>query len=302
MNDSLPWILLGSLLWGAALGTLAEMLLAIATQPRRVDPELGRFEEARRARLRAKSWTYRVFEPWVDELAAATGAGPDARQRRVAGYLAGSGDAAPWKPAEFCAVALIESGVAAAVAALFGGILGGKMLAFVFALPTFFLYRSSYLAALKKQYQRRAKAIKRALAGAVDLLALMMEVGGGFQEGLTTVARRMAGSPLGEELQRVLNDIGAGRPQKEALRDMAERVADDDVSELVFAVVQGQELGTPLAAIFRNQADQMRQKRSLWAERAAAEAQVTIVFPAMVIMLACLIIVAAPFILVALHR
>ena len=43
----------------------------------------------------------------------------------------------------------------------------------------------------------------------------------------------------------------------------------------------------------------MRLKRSQWAEKAAGTAQVNIVLPGMVIMIACLIIIGAPFILEA---
>jgi tight adherence protein C len=138
------------------------------------------------------------------------------------------------------------------------------------------------------------------LAGAIDLLTLMIEVGGNFQESLQMVAERLQTTPLGSELNKIISDTAAGTPRREALRGFAERVDDDDARELVFAIVQGEELGTPLAAILRRQANQMRQKRSQWAEKAAEEAQVNIVFPAMVIMVACLIIVAAPFIINAL--
>jgi len=41
----------------------------------------------------------------------------------------------------------------------------------------------------------------------------------------------------------------------------------------------------------------MRQKRSQWAEKASEEAQVMLVFPAVLIMIGCLVIVAAPFVL-----
>jgi hypothetical protein len=45
----------------------------------------------------------------------------------------------------------------------------------------------------------------------------------------------------------------------------------------------------------------MRRKRSQWAEKLTQEAQVTLVFPAMIIMVGCLILVAAPFLLTGLY-
>ena len=76
---------------------------------------------------------------------------------------------------------------------------------------------------------------------------------------------------------------------------------DDDVAELVFSINKGEEFGTPLAQTFRIQADQMRLKRTQWAEKAAGAAQVAIVLPGMIIMIACLLIIGAPFVLSALY-
>jgi pilus assembly protein TadC len=68
------------------------------------------------------------------------------------------------------------------------------------------------------------------------------------------------------------------------------------------ALIEGQQLGTPLADILQTQANQMRQKRTQWAEKASAESEVALVFPAMLIMLGCLILIAAPFVLSALFE
>jgi tight adherence protein C len=67
------------------------------------------------------------------------------------------------------------------------------------------------------------------------------------------------------------------------------------------AIIEGEALGTPLADTMRTQAEQIRLKRSQWAEKAAEESKVALVFPAMIIMVACLAIVVAPFILGALY-
>ena len=66
---------------------------------------------------------------------------------------------------------------------------------------------------------------------------------------------------------------------------------------LVFACNESEELGVPIAETLKSQADRMREKRMAWAEKAAHEAEVTMVFPSMLIMMACLITVGTPFIL-----
>jgi tight adherence protein C len=158
-----------------------------------------------------------------------------------------------------------------------------------------------FVHSLADKARRRRASVKRRLAASIDLLALIMEVGGNFHDGLVALADDAGDHPLGQELQRVVADIRSGRSRKEALYGFAGRAADEDVRDLVFAIVKGEELGTPLASILTNQAEQMRFKRSQWAEKATQEAQVTLVFPAMLIMIGCLILVAAPFILTGLY-
>jgi len=290
--------LVGSVVAGLAVSYFAWVLLSIIASPRVVDPKLGRFEEARRAELRKASWTYRTFEPWIDEIARRLkGRHPALEDKLQQDLLAA--ETASWRPAEYMAVWQVQAVLAGTAMAVLGWLFAGVIGALLFWAATFYLYRAMAARAIRTRAGRRRRTIKRLLAGAIDLLALMMEVGGGFHEGLIAVAKRSQGTVLGNELSKVLADIEAGRPRKDALQTLADRISDEDVNEVVFAVVQGEELGTPLATILRNQADQMRQKRSQWAEKASGEAQVTIVFPAMVIMLACLIIVAAPFILTA---
>jgi tight adherence protein C len=151
---------------------------------------------------------------------------------------------------------------------------------------------------IRDRAKRRLTRIRNRLPFAVDLIALTMEAGGGFQECLATaVAENGKDHPLTDEFAEVLRQISLGRPRNEALQALDERLHDDDVSEMVFAINKGEELGTPLSAILREQAEQMRLKRSQRGEKAAAEAQVNIVFPGMVVMIACLLVVIAPIVL-----
>jgi len=131
----------------------------------------------------------------------------------------------------------------------------------------------------------------------LDLIALTMEAGASFIESMTIAAKENQNHPLGQQLAEVLRDMSVGRTRKEALEDLQDRLGDENVTEITSAIIKGEELGTPLSQILRSQADQMRLKRSQWAEKAAAEAQVNIVFPGMIVMIACLIIVLAPFVL-----
>ena len=291
---------LSILFLGVAVASLAWIVLDILTRERFVDPREGRFEEERRAELRAGSQTYLWMEPAIDEIAASFAPRTPAMLQvldQTGRDLVAAGERLRWRPAEYLAARRVEAILAGLVAAAFGWLLGGASMAVIFAPLGFFGFEQLSRRALLSHALRRRIQLKRRFAAAIDLMALMMEVGSGFQEALSVAAKESAEHPLGYELTLVERDIRHGKLTKDCLRDFAKRVQEDDINEIVASIVEGIELGTPLASIFRTQADQMRQKRSKWAEMAAQESQVLLVFPAMVIMVACLLTVAAPFVL-----
>ena len=293
--------LVASLLWALSLGGLAWMVLRIATVPRFIDPAFGRFELERREELRAANSVYRWFEPWIDELTPWIERSYGKLVDQVRTNLIGSSELLPWKPSEFIAVKRIESILAGLGGVAFGAMMQSIGWAIGLGLIGYFGYVGFALRQLRARAEKRRFAIRRRLASAIDLMSLMMEVGAGFQEALETVTREAGDHPLGEEFRRILRDLSLGRPRREALKSFADRLIDDDARELMSAIIEGETLGTPLAETMRTQAEQMRLKRSQWAEKAAEESKVQLVFPAMIIMAACLVIVVAPFILSALY-
>jgi len=148
----------------------------------------------------------------------------------------------------------------------------------------------------------RLHRMRTRLPFVVDLLSLMMEAGATFPEALNTAIEQTADHPLGAELAEVRREINLGRPRADALEALRQRLDDETFSDLILAVNKGEELGTPLAAILRRQADQMRLRRAQWGEKAAAQATVKIVFPGMVVMLAAMIAVVGPVVLPAIRR
>ena len=141
---------------------------------------------------------------------------------------------------------------------------------------------------------------KRRLPYAVDLIALMMEAGASFRESLATIVRENRGHALGEEFGQVLSEIEYGQTLRQALSNLRDRLADNELNEMIFAVHKAEELGTPLSMIFLRQAEQMRLMRSQWAERMAGKANANISFPGLIVMLGCMLIVIGPFVLNAL--
>jgi len=145
--------------------------------------------------------------------------------------------------------------------------------------------------------KKRLRKLKVRLPFAIDQISLMMEAGAGFEDSLRTVVADNRQHPLSVELSEIVRQMSLGRPRSQALAGFKDRLADDDVSEIVFAITKGEELGTPLSNILREQANQMRIKRSQWGEKAASEAEVQMVFPGMITMIACLLVIVAPILL-----
>ena len=70
-----------------------------------------------------------------------------------------------------------------------------------------------------------------------------------------------------------------GKPRKEALRELSERVTVDDITSLVSAVIQADQLGVGISNILRIQAEQVRTKRRQQAEELAMKAPIKMLFP-----------------------
>jgi tight adherence protein C len=290
---------LASLLAALATGLGCWQFLAVATYPRDKLGDTHPFERQRRDELRAGNFIYRWFEPLVDEIAAIL-------RRRQSNVLSGlqrdlaiSREKLPWQPEEFLATKWLEAVAGGIVFFLILWLAGWTTMAVAFGIAVAIGYGFLGPKFVRDRAKKRISRIRMRLPFAVDLIALMMEAGGGFQECLQTTVIENGDHPLTEELAEVLRQISLGRPRHEALRALQERLQDPDIDELVFAVNKGEELGTPLSAILRDQAEQMRLKRSQRGEKAAAEAQVNIVFPGMVVMIACLLVVIAPIVLPA---
>jgi tight adherence protein C len=66
---------------------------------------------------------------------------------------------------------------------------------------------------------------------------------------------------------------------------------------VIGSILQGEQLGTPLAQIFRMQADVLRVKRTQRAETVAGEAGVQMLLPGILVMASAVLIILGPFLL-----
>jgi tight adherence protein C len=145
--------------------------------------------------------------------------------------------------------------------------------------------------------ETRLRTIKRRMPFLLDLLTLLMEAGSTFLHALAQAVSEFEGHPVAEEFGRVLTDMNLGKTRAEAFSAMRDRLSDDEITSIIGSILQGEHLGTPLAQIFRTQADVLRLKRTQRAETVAGEAGVKMLLPAVLVMAATVLIILGPFLL-----
>ena len=116
------------------------------------------------------------------------------------------------------------------------------------------------------------------LPDVLDLLAVSVEAGLGFDGAVTKLTEHMEG-PLVDEFALTLGEIRIGESRHEALRKMTERVPAPELAAFVRSVVQADQLGISLGRILRVQAADSRLRRQAAAEEKAMKAPIKMLFP-----------------------
>ena len=143
----------------------------------------------------------------------------------------------------------------------------------------------------------RLRQIKRRMPFLLDLLTLLMEAGSTFLGALRQAVEEFEGHPVAQEFGRVLADMNLGKTRTEAFAGHARPPGRRRNHQHHRLDPARRELGTPLASIFRTQADVLRIKRTQRAELLAGEAGVNMLLPAVLVMVATVLIIIGPFLL-----
>ena len=182
-----------------------------------------------------------------------------------------------FKPEQFIAIRIIM-----AVYGVVGTVLfftaSEPLCGLLFAM-VMFLYPNSWI---KGIVRRRHTEIFKALPNVLDLLTLSVEAGKDFLTALRDIMYSRRPDAIGEELNRALHEIQLGKQRQTALREMSQRVQQSDLTGVVNAIIQADELGVSIGQLLRIQGDQLRVKRFTRAEKLANEAPVKILFPVIV--------------------
>ncbi len=142
--------------------------------------------------------------------------------------------------------------------------------------------------------QRQAQ-IDRARPDILDLTASSIAAGTGFRATLARVAES-TGGPLGEELTTALRQIEVGASRREAFADLRERNASKVLGQFVGAVLQAEDLGTPLSDVLLRRAADLRKKAGEMARQRASRAELTVTaVVVLVVMPATLLLIISSF-------
>ncbi len=134
---------------------------------------------------------------------------------------------------------------------------------------------------LERRIAYRKREILDSFPDAMDLIIVCVESGLGLDAALARVSEEMhmISPTLGEELHLINLELRAGSSRERALRNLALRTGVEDIDTLVAMLVQSDRFGTSVAQALRVHAENLRTKRRLRAEEAAAKIALKLLFP-----------------------
>lgn len=180
------------------------------------------------------------------------------------------------RPETFLAV----KGAAAVTGIALGGLLGAGAGAVAAVLFAAMLGALGFIAPdvyLRRRAADRRERILGELPNALDLLAVIVEAGLGFDAALVRYADTAEG-PLADEIRLLATELRVGA-RADAFKRLATRVDAPETKAFVRSVMHADHLGTSLSGTLRTQAADVRGRRETTAEERANKLPVKILFP-----------------------
>jgi tight adherence protein C len=237
----------------------------------------GKFRAARGQRQ--LPFSQRVLTPLGDRLAGWTlKLHPKTTVDGVSARLLAAGLGRKISPTTFLAFksALALGGLV--LGALFGGAAAGPggVLFAAIALAGIGFIAPDFVVSGKAR--SRKDRIRAELPDALDLMAVSVEAGMGFDGALSKLTEHMHG-PLSDEFALTLGEIRIGESRQDALKKLSDRTNTPELSSFVRSIIQADQLGISLGRILRVQATDSRLKRQAAAEEKAMKAPIKMLFP-----------------------
>jgi tight adherence protein C len=272
-------LLLGLMMFGIAIYVFAEAATATARQRSVAIGRATRYGELSRQGAAELKFRERVLEPGVARLARISlKLNPRMTVQSVEAKLLSAGLARKVTPTAFLATKAALGVAGLAFGTIVGGTLGGKLAALPFAFLCTFIGFALPGMVLTMKVRARKEMLRMQLPDALDLLAVSVEAGLGFDGAVAKLSEHMEG-PLAEEFGLTLSEMRIGESRQEGLKRLAERVDAPELSAFVRAIIQADTLGTTLGRILRVQAADSRLRRQAAAEERAMKAPIKMLFP-----------------------
>jgi tight adherence protein C len=222
---------------------------------------------------------------------------PRSTEERVGLKLVAAGLAKTISPTGYLALKVVAGATGAAVGALLSSRADTPLRALIVVLvlaAVGFLLPDLYV---NGRARSRRTLMQRQLPDALDILAVSVEAGLGFDAAITKLSQHMDG-PLVEQFLLVLGELRIGETRANALRKMAERNDLAELTSVVTSLIQAEQLGSPLGDMLRVQAGEARYRRQVAAEERAMKAPVKMILPTgLCIFPAMFIVIIAPAVL-----
>jgi tight adherence protein C len=224
----------------------------------------------------------RVVDPWAASLARlALRLNPRMTVESVSARLLAAGLAQRVTPTAFLAAKAGAGCGGGALGLAVGAATGGPTLAVAAAAAIGGVGYGAPGIALSMCARRRREAIRAQLPDALDLLAVSVEAGLGFDGAVAKLTEHMEGE-LADEFGLTLGEMRIGESRQDALKKLAERSQAPEIAAFTRAIIQADQLGISLGRILRVQAADSRLKRQAAAEEKAMKAPIKMLFPTVV--------------------
>ncbi|HTW91549.1 MAG TPA: type II secretion system F family protein [bacterium] len=132
---------------------------------------------------------------------------------------------------------------------------------------------------LSSAIRKQELACTKALPGFLDLLALSVEAGMGFDAAVLRLTQTLKSGPLTWRLQTYLRSMSLGKSRSEALKETARKMDLPDFTSFANAVAQATDTGASLGPVLRAESADLLERRFQRAEKSAYELSVKMLFP-----------------------
>lgn len=145
-----------------------------------------------------------------------------------------------------------------------GNFLIGIILAiFGFILPPFLVRRAQH---------KKVKKFNVQLIDALSIISNSLRAGYSFMQAIELVSREMP-NPIGKEFARTFREVNLGTTTEEALNNLGQRIASDDLELIITAVLIQRQIGGNLAEILDNISHTIRERIRIQGEIKTLTAQ-----------------------------